>query len=66
MSENGNGCGSARSRFFGPVLVFVKLAFGWLRIDRASGSEEVTDTERVLDDLEDRLPESDDPNQTDN
>lgn len=52
--------------FFDPVLVFFKLAFGWRRLDRVSGKEEVVDTEKVIDDLDDRVPDPDRPNQTEN
>ncbi|MBW4506440.1 MAG: hypothetical protein KME64_08025 [Scytonematopsis contorta HA4267-MV1] len=64
MTENGNGKG--RRGFFDPVLVFLKLAFGWRRLDRVSGQEQVVNTDKVLDDLDDRLPEPDRPNETEN
>lgn len=64
MTENGNGNG--RRRLFDPVLVFIKLLIGWKRKNRVSGEENIVEIHDVLDDLDDRLDEPDNPSETEN
>lgn len=64
MTEKGNGNG--RSGLFEPVLVFIKLVLGWERRNQVTKQENIVSFDDVLDDLDDRLDEPDNPSETEN